>query len=137
MLDQGMVSELIARPRMPGRLLNFEELIKAYQIKFDSLNGGIALDPNWWLNCFDTTRLSCDEVQALMILDHRHKYYGPKPIQATGEIGIVVRSLDKLFRIEHMMNNNLEDKEDPIEDCYRDLFNYTILGYLLVNGGLS
>ncbi len=158
MMDLDLVDTLFARPYKPGiPLLTRSEIQSRYLTRYYMLISApgdkpITLFPvaervkreprrEFWEINFDLARrqinLESREDKALETLKERHRYYGAGPLLLTGEIGIIVRSIDKLERIRFMTENKLEDKQDPLEDAWVDLFAYSILGYLLVRGGLS
>lgn len=76
-----------------------------------------------------------DELVNLLI--SKHKDYGPKNISLSpgGPLnGLRVRMWDKLARI-----NNLHDKKrtalhEPLEDSFKDMANYGVIGLLVLRG---
>ena len=61
----------------------------------------------------------------------KNKDYG-KSYEDFGLIGIIIRMNDKINRIKSIcIKNEIEVKNEKIEDSINDLYNYTILGLML------
>lgn len=96
----------------------------------------------WWVDKALTYHawLKAEEIPistCMNIMKIRNKNYGNRPLVLCGTLGIVVRSIDKLCRLENMLKNNLQDENESITDSIIDLFNYSILAILLLKGELS
>ena len=65
------------------------------------------------------------------LADRKQQDYGPDNIIFSGEIGIAVRCQDKICRLKHLLGNNGEVNNESIEDTYKDLANYAMIGLLL------
>jgi len=142
MIDQKIRNELLTRPSKPGFLLTPSGLKRKYLARYDLYMSGpgresVEVRALWWAINFDHLRRITNEELALSTMDRRHEYYGSGPLIATGEVGILVRSIDKFVRYEHMMGKGIEDDEDPLIDAMQDALAYSLLGYCLVRGGLS
>jgi len=70
----------------------------------------------------------------VQLADRKQQDYGPNNILYSGEMGIIVRCQDKLCRLKHMLEKNGGVQNESIEDSYRDLANYALIGILLRRG---
>ena len=74
-----------------------------------------------------------DELSKLLISKHRD--YGPKNISLApgGAInGLRVRMHDKLARINNLVDTNAEPEHESLEDSFKDMANYAIIGLLVM-----
>ena len=102
----------------------------------DSSHNDSRADTNWAefeLNVRDVML----ELGDLLISKHRD--YGPKnisnsPYGATN--GLVVRMWDKIARIVNLTKNgkNITAENEPLEDSFKDIANYGIIGLLVLRG---
>lgn len=94
----------------------------------------------------DVTKDYIEQVLELVVVFNQKQHdYGPGNINAFGEMGVLVRSSDKLARINRLMEKEVErNSEDgsykellankPIEDSWGDLHVYSAIA-LMVRGG--
>ena len=71
------------------------------------------------------------------LLLSKHKDYGPKNISDSpgGPVnGLRVRMHDKLARINNLVDNNRDPKHESLEDSFKDMANYAIIGLLVLRG---
>jgi len=71
------------------------------------------------------------------LLLSKHKDYGPKNIaEAPGGAinGLRVRMHDKLARINNLVDNNTDPEHESLEDSFKDMANYAIIGLLVLRG---
>ena len=71
------------------------------------------------------------------LLVSKHKDYGPRNISdAPGGAlnGSRVRMHDKLARINNLVDNNRDPKHESLEDSFKDMANYAIIGLLVLRG---
>ena len=71
------------------------------------------------------------------LLLSKHKDYGPRNIADApgGAInGLRVRMHDKLARINNLYENNSNPKHESLEDSFKDMANYAIIGLLVLRG---
>jgi hypothetical protein len=85
----------------------------------------------------DDVRVVYDELMSLLL--KKHKDYGPKNIADApgGAInGLRIRMHDKLARINNLYDNSLNasPENEPLEDSFKDLANYAIIGLLVLRG---
>jgi hypothetical protein len=76
-----------------------------------------------------------DELAELLL--KKHKDYGPKNISESpgGPLnGLRVRMHDKLARINNLIDNNKEPENESLEDSFKDMANYAIIGLLVLRG---
>ena len=82
------------------------------------------------------------EVRAVMqelgdLLIQKHYDYGPKSISESpgGPInGLRVRMWDKLARINNLFDKKRDALNEPLEDSFKDLANYGVIGLLVLRG---
>jgi hypothetical protein len=71
------------------------------------------------------------------LLISKHRDYGPKNVSHSpgGPInGLRVRMHDKMARINNLVDNQQEARHEPLEDSFKDLANYGIIGLLVLRG---
>lgn len=74
-----------------------------------------------------------DELYNLLL--DKHHDYGPKNIAGSpgGPLnGLRVRMWDKIARINHLIDNKTDAKNESLEDSYKDLANYAIIGLMVL-----
>ena len=78
-------------------------------------------------------------LEALELFDSKQLDYGPGNISEFGELGIVVRTNDKMARLKNLLftdgqwsPNNAQN--ESIEDTYLDIANYGLIGLLCLRG---
>lgn len=72
-----------------------------------------------------------------MLLLSKHKDYGPLNIAKSpgGPInGLRVRMWDKIARINHLVDNGAKAEHESLEDSFKDLANYAIIGLMVLRG---
>ena len=75
------------------------------------------------------------ELTALLL--RKHADYGPTNISLApgGAInGLRVRMHDKMARINHLVDNNATPRNESLEDSFKDLANYAIIGLMVLRG---
>ncbi len=72
-----------------------------------------------------------EEISELLIM--KNKTYGDKNIDKIGKSGIITRLEEKLERLKHMIENNIQDKE-TVEDTWKDIIGYAVIGIMLERG---
>ena len=76
-----------------------------------------------------------EELSSLLLSKHRD--YGPKNISLApgGALnGLRVRMHDKLARINNLVDNDAEPQHESMEDSFKDMANYAIIGLLVLRG---
>lgn len=75
--------------------------------------------------------------ELLDLLISKHKDYGPKNIADApgGAInGLRVRMHDKLARINNLVDSGKNPEHESLEDSFKDMANYAIIGLLVLRG---
>ena len=81
----------------------------------------------------DEVRIVYDELMSLLL--KKHKDYGPKNIaDAPGGAlnGLRVRMHDKLARINNLVDSGNAPQYESLEDSFKDMANYAIIGLLVL-----
>jgi len=71
------------------------------------------------------------------LLIKKHKDYGPSNIANSpyGPIqGLIVRMWDKIARIVNLTDKKRHAENEPLEDSFKDLANYAIIGLMVQRG---
>lgn len=71
------------------------------------------------------------------LLISKHHDYGPKNISQSpgGPLnGLRVRMWDKFARINNLIDNEVEPEHESLEDSFKDMANYAIIGLLVLRG---
>lgn len=74
---------------------------------------------------------ACNSLAATLIA--KRKDYGKGNIERHGEFGVIVRADDKLARLINLWKLDSAENE-PIEDSWKDLAGYAIIGLLFRQG---
>jgi hypothetical protein len=79
-----------------------------------------------------------DTVQELAdLLISKHHDYGPRNISQSpgGPLnGLRVRMWDKFARINNLIDNEVDPEHESLEDSFKDMANYAIIGLLVLRG---
>jgi hypothetical protein len=76
-----------------------------------------------------------NELEELLL--SKHKDYGPKNIaEAPGGAinGLRVRMHDKLARINNLVDSGKDPEHESLEDSFKDMANYAVIGLLVLRG---
>ena len=98
-------------------------------IKSDSYHSAIARELHLEVHLDNTVKELSD------LLLSKHKDYGPKNIsQAPGGAinGLRVRMHDKLARINNLIDSGANPEHESLEDSFKDMANYAIIGLLVL-----
>lgn len=79
-----------------------------------------------------------NELEELLL--SKHKDYGPKNIADApgGAInGLRVRMHDKLARINNLVDSGKDPEHESLEDSFKDMANYAVIGLLVLRGDWS
>ena len=71
------------------------------------------------------------------LLLSKHRDYGPKNISQSpgGPLnGLRVRMWDKFARINNLVDSNVNPEHESLEDSFKDMANYAIIGLLVLQG---
>lgn len=83
----------------------------------------------------DEVKIVYDELMSLML--SKHKDYGSSNIaNAPGGAlnGLRVRMHDKLARINNLVDTSKNPEHESLEDSFKDMANYAIIGLLVLRG---
>jgi hypothetical protein len=83
------------------------------------------------------TELTKVTVELGDLLLSKHRDYGPKNIADApgGAInGLRVRMHDKLARINNLVDSGADPEHESLEDSFKDMANYAIIGLLVLRG---
>tara|TARA_R100001594_G_scaffold120807_1_gene156503 strand:- start:10 stop:336 length:327 start_codon:yes stop_codon:yes gene_type:complete len=73
------------------------------------------------------------------LFDSKQVDYGSQNVSLNGELGVMVRCTDKTSRMRNILLKKLKGdtgvNHESLEDTYRDLANYGVIG-LMVNKGI-
>ena len=73
-----------------------------------------------------------------LLMDHKQRDYGSSNISLNGELGVMVRTQDKVSRIRNLLTKEMKGEpaasNEPIVDSWSDLANYGVIGLLLRSG---
>lgn len=112
------------------------EVIKNHNYAEDNLLLENIIMKHWCflLYYFDQNDKIIEKSFELMV--KKRSDYGVKPLLVTGQIGVLVKVISKLYRIQNLLNKKAQIKES-IEDTKLDIFNYCIIGLQLLNGDIK
>jgi len=71
------------------------------------------------------------------LLISKHHDYGPRNISQSpgGPLnGLRVRMWDKFARINNLIDNEVDPEHESLEDSFKDMANYAIIGLLVLRG---
>lgn len=79
-----------------------------------------------WEQEFQTLFDECYE-----LICRKQRDYGTGNIESFGSAGVLVRLSDKLARLKHLMTSGQVPENESLEDTWRDIVNYGIIGLAL------
>jgi len=93
----------------------------------------------WTENAVDQFDLDVYEIidELYMLLLSKHHDYGPLNIAKSpgGPLnGLRVRMWDKIARINHLADTGATAEHESLEDSFKDLANYAIIGMMVLRG---
>jgi hypothetical protein len=83
------------------------------------------------------THMSAAVKELSELLLSKHRDYGPKNISLApgGPVnGLRVRMHDKLARINNLVDSGADPQHESLEDSFKDMANYAIIGLLVLRG---
>jgi len=121
-------------PQMRDKHLDYEEMFKkdAIEKKYTIPTPKKAVKISTFEE--DVNDIAFELVQLLL---QKHKDYGPKNINNSpygATQGLVVRMWDKIARIVNLTANKRHAENEPLEDSFKDLANYAIIGLMVQRG---
>ena len=79
---------------------------------------------------FEEMEKILEEMNAL--LRRKNEMYGDGNIDVVGQEGIIIRLKEKIERLKHLLEKKSNPEEEPVEDTWKDVIGYGIIG-LMVN----
>ena len=70
-----------------------------------------------------------EEMEKLLL--HKNKMYGNRNIEKIGAEGIIVRLEEKIERLKHLLSSGKNPPEETIEDTWKDIVGYGVIGLIL------
>jgi hypothetical protein len=72
----------------------------------------------------------------ISMLDRKQQDYGPGNIASFGELGVLVRTNDKVERLKNLWRTNRmsDPQNESVSDSWRDLSNYGLIGEMCHRG---
>ena len=74
-----------------------------------------------------------DQIDTWSILCDKQRDYGPNNIARFGQSGLLLRLHDKVARMENLLNNNKDAKNESLHDTYLDIVGYSVIGLMLLD----
>ncbi len=84
---------------------------------------GLAVTASGQLNKIDTWSTLCD----------KQRDYGPNNISRFGQSGLLLRLHDKVARLENLVYNGKDAKNESLHDTYLDIVGYSVIGLMLLD----
>ncbi|MBS3156263.1 DUF1599 domain-containing protein [Candidatus Woesearchaeota archaeon] len=66
-----------------------------------------------------------------ILLEKKNEMYGDGNIDQMGEEGIMFRLNDKIIRLKNLLEKNINPPEETIEDTWKDIIGYGIIGLMV------
>lgn len=85
--------------------------------------GGLAIHASGELDKIDTWSTLCD----------KQRDYGPNNIARFGQSGLLLRLHDKVARLENLVSNGKDAKNESLHDTYLDIVGYSVIGLMLLD----
>ena len=73
-------------------------------------------------------------LECAVLLDRKNRDYGPGNISAFGEQGVIVRVNDKVERLKTLVWGGKHPQHEKVEDTWKDLTNYGVIGLMCHRG---
>lgn len=74
-------------------------------------------------------------LENIILFDRKQSDYGPGNIADFGIVGVVIRANDKMNRLKNLIGKKRRrPNNESIEDTFRDLSNYGIIGMMVEKG---
>ncbi|MBS3086799.1 DUF1599 domain-containing protein [Candidatus Pacearchaeota archaeon] len=78
---------------------------------------------------FDEMQHILKETEELLI--KKNKMYGDGNIDEIGEEGVIIRIKEKVERLKHLLSIKEDPPEETIEDNWKDIIGYGIIGLMV------
>ncbi len=60
--------------------------------------------------------------------------YGPENINRFGQFGLIVRTHDKVARLENLLEKGIDPANEAVSDTYMDIVGYSAIGIMVERG---
>ena len=74
------------------------------------------------------------QIDQALVMEGKQTDYGSGNISAFGEFGVLVRCSDKVNRLKTLLEARRAPKHEALEDSWKDLANYGIIGLMCHRG---
>ena len=74
-----------------------------------------------------------DKIDTWSTLCDKQRDYGPNNIARFGQSGLLLRLHDKVARLENLVSNGKDAKNESLHDTYLDIVGYSIIGLMLLD----
>jgi hypothetical protein len=81
---------------------------------------------------FEELHNICKELDEL--IQKKNKMYGDGNVDKMGKPGVITRIEEKIERLKHLLKTNYNPEEEPIEDTWKDIAGFAIIGLMLERG---
>ena len=81
---------------------------------------------------FEEMKKILGEMEAL--IREKNKMYGDENVVKMGKEGILFRIEEKLERIRHLLKTDQNPEKESIEDSWKDIANFGLIGLMLERG---
>ena len=68
------------------------------------------------------------------LLREKNKMYGDENVVKMGKEGVLFRIEEKIERLKHLMKTNQNPEKETLEDTWKDIANFGIIGLMLERG---
>ncbi len=75
-----------------------------------------------------------DETETLTTLCNKQRDYGPNNISRFGSSGLLLRLHDKVARLENLLSQGHDARNESLHDTYLDIVGYSVIGHMLIDG---
>tara|TARA_Y100000034_G_scaffold45400_1_gene55822 strand:+ start:4773 stop:5033 length:261 start_codon:yes stop_codon:yes gene_type:complete len=66
-----------------------------------------------------------------VLLKRKNQMYGDGNIDSMGIEGVIFRITEKIERIKHLIKTDQNPEEEPLEDSWKDIIGFGIIGLML------
>jgi hypothetical protein len=81
---------------------------------------------------FEEMQKITKELEAL--LREKNKMYGDENVVKMGKEGVLFRIEEKVERLKHLMKTDQNPEKETLEDTWKDIANFGIIGLMLERG---
>ena len=83
--------------------------------------------------------MNFDEMEKILkemgkLLRKKNEMYGDGNVDKMGKDGVLMRIIEKTERLKHLFKTQNNPNEEPIEDTWKDIAGFGIIGLMLERG---